>query len=244
MLNLESHEANAKILAYIYLFLILIIINFIEGFLRLKIYLIYDRILKSLIPQICLSLFLLSFYGCGSLGDNQVAKVHQAWNARYQYDLENRRMVSSYQNQKVGRSIGRDEWGRVNYDRFWVMKPFKGENLLELHKSELDSKRDARWDEANRNLIEARKIELSQIANIEDDDGDGVDSKDDEMQTEVNDDFLPAPFLPQGIEIPSGELNPQEVDGGGLPPFDDTSPMVPMGSEPDAPSPFAPLPPL
>ena len=49
--------------------------------------------------------------GCGSLRDNQVSKVQQAWNARYQYDLDNRRMVSKYENQKIGRSIGRDEWG-------------------------------------------------------------------------------------------------------------------------------------
>lgn len=200
--------------------------------------------MKPLIPQIFLPLFFLSLCGCGSLGDNQVAKVHQAWNARYQYDLENRRMVSSYQNQKVGRSIGRDEWGRVNYDRFWVMKPFKGENLLELHKTMLDSKRDARWDEANRNLIEARKVELSQIASLEDEGGDEEALADDETQTEVNDDFLPAPFLPQGIDMPSGELSPQGLDGGGLPPFDNAPPLLPMESESDAPSPFAPLPPL
>ena len=212
--------------------------------MRLKIYLIYDKVLKFLIPQIGLYIFFLSLCGCGSLGDNQVAKVHQAWNARYHYDLENRRMVSSYQNQKVGRTIGRDEWGRVDYDRFWVMKPFKGENLLELHKSELNSIRDARWDEANRNLIEARKLELSQIASLEDEDGDEADSKEGEIQNEVDEGFLPAPFLPQGIEMPSDELNSQEIDGGGLLPFDDNSPMVPMESEPSTPSPFAPLPPL
>lgn len=213
--------------------------------MRLKIYLIYDKVLKFLIPQIGLNVLIISLCGCGSLGDNQVAKVHQAWNARYHYDLENRRMVSSYQNQKVGRSIGRDEWGRVNYDRFWVMKPFKGENLLESHKSELDSIRDARWDEANRNLIEARKIELSQIASLEDEASNETDSKEDEIQNEVAEDFLPAPFLPQGIEMPSDELNSQEIDGGGgLPPFEDNPPLVPMDSEPGTPSPFAPLPPL
>ena len=208
----------------------------------LKIYLIYDWILKPLLLQIFSALYIISLVGCGSLGDDQVAKVHQAWNARYHYDLENRRMVSSYQNQKVGRTIGRDKWGRVDYDRFWVMKPFKGENLLELHKSELDSKRDARWDEANRNLIEARKLELSQIASLEED-GDGEDTKEGQIATETDDEFLPAPFLPQGIDMTTDESSLPKIDGG-LPPFNDNSPQIPMPSAPDTPSPFAPLPPL
>lgn len=180
--------------------------------------------------------------GCGSLRENQVPKVHQAWNARYQYDLENRRMVSSYQNQKIGRTIGRDQWGRVDYDRFWVMKPFKGENLLELHKSELDAKRDARWEEANRNLIEVRKLELSQLASLKEENEKEANAIEDEIISEVEDDFMPAPFLPQGIEMPQDGADSPE-DNLGLPPFED-NPPIPMNGESDTPSPFAPLPPL
>jgi hypothetical protein len=206
----------------------------------LKIYLIYNTGLKPLFLTIFSSLSLTLLVGCGSLGKDQVAKVHQAWNARYHYDLENRRMVSSYNNQKVGRTIGRDKWGRVDYDRFWVLKPFKGENLLDLHKTELDLKRGARWDEANRNLIEARKLELSQIASIEEGENDeGLIEL--EEPVEVNDEFIPAPFLPQGIDMSTEE--PSSPDGL-LPPFDNNSPLSPIPDAPDAPSPFAPLPPL
>ena len=71
------------------------------------------------------SVIILFLSGCGAIKESQVAKVHQAWNARYQYDLENRRMVSKYENKKIGRVKGRDEWGRVNYDRYWVMRPLR-----------------------------------------------------------------------------------------------------------------------
>ena len=178
--------------------------------------------------------------GCGSLRDNQVSKVQQAWNARYQYDLDNRRMVSKYENQKIGRSIGRDEWGRVDYDRYWVMKPFKGENLLELHKSKLDSQRETRWEEANHNLIEARRLELAQIASNEDE----LKNEESNLNTNENDEFLPAPFLPQGIDMKSGEPMNSDLNGG-LPVFGEDAPVIPGGLIPEVPpSPFAPLPPL
>ena len=183
-------------------------------------------------------------FGCGGLKDNQVPKVHQAWNARYQYNLENRRMVSKYENQKIGRSIGRDEWGRVDYDRYWVIKPFKGENLLELHKSKLDSQRETRWEEANSNLIEARRIELAQIASNENEDEKELEG--DNKNTEETNEFLPTPFLPQGIEMQSGETMNSDMNDA-LPAFGEDAQVLPSDSLPEVeapPSPFAPLPPL
>jgi len=183
-------------------------------------------------------------FGCGSLRDNQVPKVQQAWNARYQYDLENRRIVSKYENQKIGRSIGRDERGRVDYDRYWVMKPFKGENLLELHKSKLDSQRETRWEEANHNLIEARRIELAQIASNKEESADELKNEKSNLNANENDDFLPAPFLPQGIDMELDEPMNSDLNGG-LPEFRADAPVIPNAMTPEVPpSPFAPLPPL
>ena len=182
--------------------------------------------------------------GCGSLRDNQVPKVQQAWNARYQYDLENRRIVSKYENQKIGRSIGRDERGRVDYDRYWVMKPFKGENLLELHKSKLDSQRETRWEEANHNLIEARRIELAQIASNKEESAGELKNEKSNLNANENDDFLPAPFLPQGIDMELDEPMNSDLNGG-LPEFRADAPAIPNAMTPEVPpSPFAPLPPL
>lgn len=188
--------------------------------------------------------FLFFNLGCGSLRENQIPKVHQAWDARYQYDLENRRMISKYDNKKIGRSIGRDEWGRIDHDRYWVMKPFKGEDLLELHKSKLNSERDVQWEEANSNLIEARKTELAQISTI-DGEGDGESkNKDSEIETTEIDEFLPAPFLPQGIDMdPSEPINTDLNEG--LPPLPEAGLGIPNDLDAqEPPSPFAPLPPL
>ena len=169
---------------------------------------------------------------------NQVANVHQAWGSRYHYDLDNRRMVSMYDDKKVGRVRGRDMNGRVDYDRYWVMKPFKGENLLKYHNARLDNLRESRWEEANEVLVEAQKLKLSEIATLE---------KEGEKETEENtdeslireDDFVPAPFIPQGIDMPSLEPSGDQslpIMQQGLPPANDAVTVPP--------SPFAPLPPL
>ena len=84
------------------------------------------------------------------------------------------------------------------------------------------------------------KLELSQIASIEEGENDeGLIEL--EEPVEVNDEFIPAPFLPQGIDMSTEE--PSSPDGL-LPPFDNNSPLSPIPDAPDAPSPFAPLPPL
>lgn len=171
---------------------------------------------------------------------NQVANVYQAWDSRYHYDLEKRRMVSMYDDKKVGRVRGRNMNGMVDYDRYWVMKPFKGENLLKYHNARLDAQRESRWEEANEVLVEARMLKLSEIATI-DEEGEKETEEGSDDSLLGTDDFIPAPFIPQGIDMPSAEPSPDSslplMEGGVLlPPADD--------AVPPAPSPFAPLPPL
>ena len=193
--------------------------------------------LKLLQHLYSLSICLL-LIGCGAIDKNQLANVHQAWDSRYHYDLNNRRMVSMYDDKKVGRVRGRDMNGRVDYDRYWVMKPFKGEDLLKYHNARLDNLRESRWEEANEVLMEARKLKLSEIATLE---------EEGEKETEENidesliggDDFVPAPFIPQGINMPSQEPSEDQLlplMQQGLPPANDAMAVPP--------SPFAPLPPL
>ena len=201
--------------------------------------------MKNYIIHYC---FIISFFwstGCGPLDENQVSKVQQAWNARYQYDLENRRIVSIYENQKVGRVTGRDEHGRINYDQYWVTRPFKGENLMKYHEAKLDSAREERWNLANRNLIEARKLKLSEVASNEKEKDGG-----EEEAAEEFDDSMPVPFLPQGISIdseePPADLFPP-MDSPSEPPFPDSNLDglgIPTGTDTPPPSPFDPLPPL
>lgn len=179
---------------------------------------------------------------CGTLGHKSIPKVHQAWGARYQYNLENRRMVSIYENKKIGRVRGRDEWGRIDYDRYWVTSPFKGEDLLIFHQAKLDANRSARFEIANEEFIKRREQDLLEMVKL-----DGEKEKDSNSENESinlsdsdSDEFLPAPFLPEGINMapdePAGDaFIPGSVDGGVAPV------LVPS---PDAPSPFAPLPPL
>lgn len=196
--------------------------------------------MKIFILHFVLFISLGLLLGCGSLSENQVPKVHQAWNARYQYDLENRRIVSMYENKKVGRAIGRDEFGRINYDRYWVANPFKGENLLSVHEDKLNSVREDRWNIANRNLIEARKQQLSEIATNEN------EEQDIEAEEGLDiDNSLPTPFLPQGIM-----MEPDSSDGNFIMPSNlglegvQPSTGLPVDSNPTVPSPFDPLPPL
>ena len=197
--------------------------------------------MKQIILHFILWPWIFINLGCESLDENQIPKVQQAWNARYQYELENRRIVSVYEKRKVGRAIGRDEFGRINYDRYWVMSPFKGENLLKSHEAKLNLMRENRWNLANRNLIEARKIKMSEVATNENNEEEEKGGRKDL----IVDDSLPAPFLPTGISLEFDAPNDDAIMA--LPPsFEGVPPSLPLPVDGEAlpPSPFDPLPPL
>ena len=197
--------------------------------------------MKQIILHFILWPWIFINLGCESLDENQIPKVQQAWNARYQYELENRRIVSVYEKRKVGRAIGRDEFGRINYDRYWVTSPFKGENLLKSHEAKLNLMRENRWNLANRNLIEARKIKMSEVATNENNEEEEKGGRKDL----IVDDSLPAPFLPTGISLEFDAPNDDAIMA--LPPsFEGVAPSLPLPVDGEAlpPSPFDPLPPL
>jgi hypothetical protein len=64
-----------------------------------------------------------------SCGSSEKAVVHQGWDARYLYDEKKRRLHPYYDNRRVGKSIGRDERGKVDY-KVWWSDQIVNENLL------------------------------------------------------------------------------------------------------------------
>ena len=78
------------------------------------------------------------FTACGPAREGDTARIHDSWNARFHYDLEKRRLVSSYDQRKRGRTWGRDEFGRVDFDRYWSGRPIPSQNLLSEHHRRMD----------------------------------------------------------------------------------------------------------
>ena len=70
-----------------------------------------------------------SFYAEFLKRPHEKPVVHQGWEARYQYDEKNRRLHPYYGNRRVGKSVGRDERGNLNYKIWWRNQIFT-ENLL------------------------------------------------------------------------------------------------------------------
>lgn len=209
-------------------------------------FLYYDFVFRMLEILILSGAVVLSF-GCGPAKYGDTARIHDSWNARYSYDLEKRRLVSSFDQNKRGRSWGRDELGKVNFDRYWSGRPIPSQNLLPQHQDRMDLLREDRWYEAERERLASRAEEMEREATGEKDEEAKV-----EEQAPIDDnpmDFVPGPFLPQGIdsetnspdnsgEIPFAPL-PLEPD---FPPGQEDAPP-PLDLE-EPPSPFAPLPPL
>ena len=183
---------------------------------------------------------------CGPVRDGGTARIHQSWDARFSYDFEKRRLVSINKKRMRGRTWGRDEFGRTDYDRYWSGRPILSQNLLNAHRARVDSKLEERWQVAEGERV-ARRIEEMENESKgggkpDDQDKEGDSSK------EKDDDFVPPPLLPEGIEpeIPS----PNDNGGGPFlplpegPDLTEPVPAVPPEIDPEAPSPFAPLPPL
>lgn len=187
------------------------------------------------------------YSACGPAKDGDTARIHDSWNARFSYDLEKRRLVSSLDQNKRGRTWGRDELGKVNFDRYWSGRPIPSQNLLSQHKKRMDTLREERWFVAERERLANRAEEMEMEATGKNKDEDKVEEV--EPLDDNVDDFLPGPFLPQGLDTESNVPgNEGEIPFAPLPfdpelqPVEDATPP-PLDLE-EPPSPFAPLPPL
>jgi hypothetical protein len=209
---------------------------------------LYYELVSRIIEFFILSGLLVLGSACGPAQVGDTARIHDSWNARFHYDLEKRRLVSSYDQRKRGRTWGRDELGKVDFDRYWSGRPIPSQDLLSQHKKRMDSLREERWFVAEKERL-AIRAEVMELEATGKDEKDGEDAEPEPVDDDM-DDFVPGPFLPQGIDPSSNS-----PEGMGEAPFAPLPlapafPPVPEGDAPppldleESPTPFAPLPPL
>ena len=133
-----------------------------------------------------------------------------------------------------------------DYDRYWSGRPILSQNLLNSHRVRVDAKLEERWQIAEGERVARRLEEMENQSKVGDKPEDQV--QEDDSSEANDDDFTPAPFLPEGLdpEVPSPDDN-----GGDLllplpegPDLTEPDPAFPPPIDPEVPSPFAPLPPL
>ena len=181
---------------------------------------------------------------CGPVKDGATARIHQSWDARFSYDFEKRRLVSVNNKKMRGRTWGSDEFGRVDYDRYWTGRPILSQNLMDSYRARVDAILENRWQTSESERLVRRNEEMENDAMA----GAKADEKAKKAGApeENPDDFAPIPFLPEGIESDPNDKGGEPFlplpEGPALP---EPDPNAPPEVDPEpAPSPFAPLPPL
>ena len=118
-------------------------------------------------PSSLLSILaIVLFNGCFYRTASEAPIVYQEWNARYTYDLDNRRLTSSFGNKRIGRNWGRNENGLIDYDRWWGRGPLITENLMIARRKDEDVIREKRWIESEKARLEARRKEIEKEAGM------------------------------------------------------------------------------
>ena len=221
------------------------------------------------VPSSLLCLLAVAFLGgCLYRTEKEAPVVYQGWHARYHYDLDKRRLTSSFGNKRMGRAWGRNEMGSIDYDRWWGgggldfppahfadqrwSLPFVSENLLLARRKEQDLELEKRWREDQQAMIEARRKAIEDEVGIKpkaSDDGDIGEG----VETAEPQPFEPEPAVPEipgpeetnppvpALSLPGGSPSPSPFPGGVAP--DGGLPPLPGAvDKPGAPSPFPPLP--
>jgi hypothetical protein len=151
---------------------------------------------------ISVSVFSLSLGACGykkqQVSNTSRASIYDAWDARYVYEMQTRRMVPFHEGREVGRTWGRDEKGKINYASYLSSRE-KGEDLFAIHSNRLDRIREKKWESSKKERIDFIK---NQLDILEEDENSPL------IEVPVEDEgeeFLPPAFIPQGIDINSVE---------------------------------------
>jgi len=206
-------------------------------------------------PSSLLSILaIVLFNGCFYRTASEAPIVYQEWNARYNYDLDNRRLTSSFGNKRIGRNWGRNENGLIDYDRWWGRGPLITENLMIARRKDEDAIREKRWIESEARLEASRK-EMEKKADMNLSESDAPEDSGRPV-TEEPLPFVPEPFAPSApvveepaplAPLPNNPVIPEDPAAPSpfapMPP-DSGLPPLPGGGDGAAPSPFAPLPPL
>ena len=147
-------------------------------------------------PSSLLSILaIVLFDGCFYRTESEAPIVYQEWNARYHYDLDNRRLTSSFGNKRIGRNWGRNENGLIDYDRWWGRGPLITENLMIARRKDEDAIREKRWIESEKARLEARRKEIEKEAGMNMSKPDAVEDSG-QPATEEPLPFVPEPFAP------------------------------------------------
>ena len=207
-------------------------------------------------PSSLLSILaIVLFNGCFYRTASEAPIVYQEWNARYNYDLDNRRLTSSFGNKRIGRNWGRNENGLIDYDRWWGRGPLITENLMIARRKDEDAIREKRWIESEKARLEARRKEIEKEAGMNMSKPEVAEDSG-QSATEEPVPFVPEPFAPSApvveepaplAPLPNNPVIPEDPAAPSpfapMPP-DSGLPPLPGGGDGAAPSPFAPLPPL
>ena len=180
-----------------------------------------------------LGAWLLTLVSC-STGGEKFAKssensssrpsIYDAWDARYDYDANARKMVPLYRGKVVGKSWARDQYGMLSYSAYTGRTKEVDEDLLPLHFKKLNNEREKIWESNKKQRIE----DISEMLRILEE-----DKKEPLVEVLIDDEeeeFIPPVFIPSGIEL---------NDNGGAPPFNPVEAEADGGGEL---SPFLPLP--
>ena len=139
-------------------------------------------------------------------------QIYDAWDARYVYQMESRRMIPVYEGRMVGRSWGRDENGKINHLSYVGSDEGQNENLIFLHQYKADRKREKKWKLAKEHRIDFVQSRLDLLEEEE-------NAPLIEIELEEEDDFVPPVLIPQGIDFSAPEAPTEDapVQGDGLP---------------------------
>lgn len=167
---------------------------------------------KFLLP---IALLIICLSGCGyrnqenSRVQNGRPIIYDAWDARYAYQMENRKLVPLHQGREVGRTWGRDEKGKINHSMYLSSNQENVEDLFVLHASHLDRQREKKWDKSKEERLDFVKTQMEILEEEENAPLIEVPLE------EIEDDFVPPAFLPQGIDLNNVE---DPVENDGMPP--------------------------
>ncbi len=162
-----------------------------------------------------IALLIVFLSGCGyrsqdrKLAENGRPIIYDAWDARYAYQMENRKLVPLHQGREEGRTWGRDEKGKINHSMYLSANQESVEDLFVLHSSHLDRQREKKWEKSKEERLDFIKGQMEILEEEENAPLIEVPLE------EIEDDFVPPAFLPQGIDLNSVD---DPVGNEGMPP--------------------------
>jgi len=139
--------------------------------------------------------------------------IYDAWDARYTYQIQDRKMIPVYEGKMIGRSWGRDSSGKINHVSYLGADREREENLLSFHQNQTDRKREKKWEKSKEDRIKFVKSQL-ELQEAEES-APLIEVKIEEEE----EDFLPPMIMPEGIDLSAPNPTPEKApdEGGALP---------------------------